>query len=51
MTGEDVPTIDAELQRYAELLMEGKRGAVVAIEPSTGEILAFVSLRPTTVTC
>ena len=44
VTGEDVTlTIDAELQRYAELLMEGKRGAVVAIEPSTGEILAFVS--------
>ena len=44
VTGEDVTlTLDAELQRYAELLMEGKRGAVVAIEPSTGEILAFVS--------
>ncbi len=36
-------TLDAELQRYAEQLMEGKRGAVVAIEPATGEILAFVS--------
>ena len=36
-------TLDAKLQEYAESLMRGKRGAVVAIEPSTGEILAFVS--------
>lgn len=35
--------IDLELQQYAERLMEGKVGSVVAIEPSTGEILAFVS--------
>ncbi|PIB37236.1 peptidoglycan glycosyltransferase [Reichenbachiella sp. 5M10] len=42
--GEDlVLSIDLELQRYAERLMEGKIGSVVAIEPSTGEILAFVS--------
>ena len=42
--GDDVTlTIDAELQRYAEELMVGKRGAVVALEPTTGEILAFVS--------
>ena len=42
--GDDVTlTIDAELQRYAEELMVGKRGAVVALEPATGEILAFVS--------
>ena len=38
-----VCTIDAELQQFAEELMEGKVGAVVAIEPSTGEILAMVS--------
>ena len=38
-----VCTIDAELQLLAEELMEGKVGAVVAIEPSTGEILAMVS--------
>lgn len=44
VTGADVTlTLDAELQRYAEQLMEGKRGAVVAIEPATGEVLAFVS--------
>ncbi|MBU2915585.1 peptidoglycan D,D-transpeptidase FtsI family protein [Reichenbachiella agariperforans] len=36
-------SIDLDLQRYAEKLMEGKTGSVVAIEPSTGEILAFVS--------
>lgn len=38
-----VCTIDARLQAYAEELMEGKVGAVVAIEPATGEILALVS--------
>lgn len=36
-------TIDAELQEYGEKLMQGKMGSVVAIEPSTGEILAFLS--------
>jgi len=36
--------IDAELQAYAELLMNGKKGAVVAIQPSTGEILSMVSV-------
>ena len=36
-------TIDLELQQYAEKLMDGKIGSVVAIDPSTGEILAFVS--------
>ncbi len=36
-------TIDARLQEFAEELMEGKVGAVVAIEPSTGEILVMVS--------
>lgn len=42
--GQDLEiTIDLELQRYAEFLMQGKVGSVVAIEPSTGEILAFVS--------
>lgn len=38
-----ITTIDKELQEYAEWLMEGKRGSIVAIEPSTGEILAMVS--------
>lgn len=36
-------TLDASLQAYAEELMYGKRGSVVAIEPSTGEVLALVS--------
>ncbi|MGE3802192.1 MAG: penicillin-binding transpeptidase domain-containing protein, partial [Candidatus Kapaibacterium sp.] len=37
--------LDAELQAYAEYLMKQSNytGAVVAIEPSTGEILALVS--------
>lgn len=38
-----VSTIDARLQQYGQRLMEGKVGSVVAIEPSTGEILAMVS--------
>ena len=42
--GSDITlTIDAELQQYAEQLMGGKRGSVVAIEPETGEVLAMVS--------
>ena len=36
-------TIDRDLQAYCELLMQNKRGAVVAIEPETGEILCFYS--------
>lgn len=36
-------TIDADLQEYAELLMQNKIGSVVAIDPSTGEILAIVT--------
>lgn len=36
-------SIDIELQEYGEKLMQNKIGAVVAIEPSTGEILSMVS--------
>lgn len=36
-------SIDADLQAYGEKLMRGKTGAIVAIEPATGEILALVS--------
>lgn len=36
-------SIDADLQAYGEKLMQNKTGAIVAIEPSTGEILALVS--------
>lgn len=35
--------LDAELQAYGEYLMAGKTGSIVAIEPSTGQILAMVS--------
>lgn len=36
-------TIDANVQIAAEKGFEGRRGALVAIEPETGEVLAFVS--------
>ncbi len=36
-------TIDLDLQVVAELAMEGRRGAVVALNPNTGEVLALVS--------
>ncbi len=36
-------TIDAQLQAYGEKLMENKRGGIIAIEPSSGEILAMVT--------
>ncbi|MBN2524223.1 MAG: penicillin-binding protein 2 [Bacteroidales bacterium] len=36
-------TIDADLQEYGEQLMHNYEGSIVAIEPSTGEILAFIS--------
>lgn len=42
--GDDIiSTIDADLQIFAEELMDGKRGAVVAMDPQTGGILAMVS--------
>ncbi|RPI18514.1 MAG: penicillin-binding protein 2 [Acidobacteriales bacterium] len=36
-------TIDLDLQTVAELAMEGRRGAVVALDPRNGEVLAMVS--------
>ncbi len=36
-------TLDLDLQAVAELALEGKRGAVVALDPRTGEVLAMVS--------
>lgn len=36
-------TIDIELQKLGEKLMDGRRGSIVAIEPSTGEVLCLVS--------
>ena len=42
--GNDITTtIDAELQHYGQMLMKNKVGSLIAIEPSTGEILAMVS--------
>ncbi|MBP8850953.1 MAG: penicillin-binding protein 2 [Breznakibacter sp.] len=44
VNGKDIQiSIDADLQAYAELLMANKIGSVIAIEPSTGEILTMVS--------
>jgi len=36
-------TFDKNLQEYGEYLMNNKTGSIVAIEPSTGEILCMVS--------
>lgn len=42
--GQDIrTTLNLQLQAYAEKLFVNKRGSLVAIEPSTGEILAMVS--------
>jgi penicillin-binding protein 2 len=38
-----VLSFDADVQKVGEEEMKGKRGAIVAIEPKTGEILALVS--------
>jgi penicillin-binding protein 2 len=43
-SGKDLElTIDLDLQAVAELAMEGRNGAVVALDPRTGEVLAMVS--------
>ena len=36
-------SIDSELQAYGELLMQNKIGSIVALEPSSGEVLALVT--------
>ncbi|PZW39649.1 penicillin-binding protein 2 [Mesonia algae] len=42
--GKDITlTLDAKLQAYGEELMRGKRGGIVAIEPSSGEILSLIT--------
>jgi len=42
--GTDITTtIDAPLQAYGEMLMKNKVGSVVAIEPSSGDVLALIS--------
>lgn len=44
ISGKDITvSIDAQLQAYGELLMQNKIGGIVAIEPSSGEILSLVS--------
>ncbi len=44
VSGRDLTlSLDIKLQKYGEELMANKIGAIVAIEPSTGEILAMVS--------
>ena len=44
LPGQDLgSTIDLVLQEYGELLMQNKKGSIVAIEPATGEILAMVT--------
>jgi len=42
--GRDITlSIDLKLQQLGERLLEGKIGSIVAIEPSTGEVLCMVS--------
>ncbi len=38
-----ISTIDSRIQKLGEELMANKVGSIVAIEPATGEVLAFVS--------
>lgn len=38
-----ITTIDIDLQEYGERLLRNKTGSIVALEPSTGEVLAMVS--------
>ncbi len=42
--GQDLrTTLDLDLQSVAELAMQGKHGAVVALDPRSGEVLAMMS--------
>ncbi len=44
ISGSDIiSTLDLDLQSYGEELMKNKKGSIVAIEPSTGEVLAMMS--------
>jgi len=38
-----ISSIDLELQKYSEKLLKNKKGSIVVIEPSTGEILALAT--------
>ncbi len=44
VNGKDLTiTLDSKLQAYGQKLMQNKRGGIIALEPSTGEILALVT--------
>lgn len=44
VSGSDlITTIDKDLQTFGESLMKNKLGAIIAIEPATGEVLSFIS--------
>lgn len=44
LPGKDIRlTLDVQLQQAAEAALAGRRGAVVAIDPSNGDVLAMVS--------
>jgi len=44
IAGKDLQmSIDIKLQQFGEKIMRGKRGAIVAIEPKTGEVLSLVT--------
>ena len=44
ISGQDIYlTLDSKLQEAAELALDGRRGAIVALDPNNGEVLAMVS--------
>ena len=44
VNGKDITlTLDSRLQEYGQKLLVNKRGGIVALEPSSGEILALIS--------
>lgn len=44
VSGQDIYlTLDSQLQEAAELALDGRRGAIVALDPNNGEVLAMVS--------
>lgn len=44
MSGHDIYlTLDSKLQEAAEIALDGRRGAIVALDPNNGEVLAMVS--------
>ena len=44
VSGQDIYlTLDSKLQEAAEIALDGRRGAIVALDPNNGEVLAMVS--------